>query len=87
MFDLDLDVVRDARSGAARVIDEDEFEEHKRTLGYPPEIAQGARRSADALVEAVAERREPFDRVGPGWLAQAGARSWPAAERWIEAPP
>jgi len=83
MFDLDLDVVRD-RSGATRVLDEDEFEDHQRAFGYPPELVENARRSADALRLAVAERREPFDRAGADWLARACDRSWPAADRWLD---
>jgi uncharacterized protein len=82
-FDLDLDVVRERRGGAVRVLDEDEFAEHQVAFGYPPELIASARRSADALQRAVTERREPFDRVGASWLAQASERSWPAIERWM----
>ncbi|HMI93666.1 MAG TPA: DUF402 domain-containing protein [Polyangiales bacterium] len=86
MFDLDLDVVRD-RTGATRMLDEDEFEEHQHAFGYPPDLVSNARRSADALQLAVAERREPFDRVGGDWLARACDRSWPAADAWLDRGP
>jgi predicted RNA-binding protein associated with RNAse of E/G family len=83
MFDLDLDVVRD-RHGVTRMLDEDEFAEHQRTFGYPPDIIDGARGSADALHAAVAQRREPFDRAGAAWLARACERSWPALDHWLD---
>jgi hypothetical protein len=66
--DLDLDVVR-LRDGSVRLLDEDEFEEHQVIYGYPPDEIAQARATADELLDMVAARREPFDRVGEAWLA------------------
>lgn len=73
IIDLDLDVVRD-RDGRVAVLDEDEFDEHREQLAYPPEIVDGARRSAAEVVSALRVRREPFGRVSMGWLALVGSR-------------
>src|SRR4051794_2088666 len=45
MIDLDLDVVRD-RDGRVRIVDQDEFAEHRVRYAYPPEITAGAERAA-----------------------------------------
>ncbi|WP_433377436.1 DUF402 domain-containing protein [Actinoplanes sp. CA-142083] len=66
--DLDLDVVR-FRDGSVRLLDEDEFEEHQVLYGYPAEEIAQALATADELMAMVAERREPFGRVGDAWLA------------------
>jgi uncharacterized protein len=69
MIDLDLDVVRRA-DGTVYVDDEDEFEEHRRSLGYPPRLVDGARAAAARLVLEVEDRRPPFDDAALPWLAQ-----------------
>ncbi|MDQ3896796.1 MAG: DUF402 domain-containing protein [Actinomycetota bacterium] len=70
--DLDLDVVR-RRDGTTVLLDEDEFADHRVRFGYPEAVVAAARRTADWLMETVAARAEPFDRVGARWLAAAGA--------------
>lgn len=70
MVDLDLDVVR-TRTGECSIHDEDEFAEHAPAFGYPPDVVASARRSADLLLERVAARTEPFDRVGHAYLERA----------------
>ena len=67
--DLDLDVLR-MRDGRVLLDDEDEFEEHQVRYGYPPEIVDGARASADRLMAAVRGGTEPFGLVGDNWLAR-----------------
>ena len=67
--DLDLDVLR-WRDGSVTLVDDDEFEDHRVRLGYPPEVVNGATTTAAWLKEAVAERRPPFDRTGEGWLSR-----------------
>ena len=67
LVDLDLDVILLA-DGCLVLDDEDEFEEHRRTLGYPAEVVDLARRSADEVLTAVGEGHEPFLTVGPEWL-------------------
>jgi len=69
--DLDLDVIR-RRGGGVELLDEDEFLDHQVRLGYPPAIIEGARATADWLMEAVARRREPFDTAGAARLAAQG---------------
>lgn len=67
-IDLDLDVIR-AFTGEVFIDDEDEFAEHQVRFGYPEDLIATVRRTADDLLVAIAERREPFNTVGPGWLA------------------
>ena len=69
MIDLDLDVLR-RRTGRVELVDEDEFAEHQVRYAYPPEVIGNARASADWLVTAVADRREPFGTTYRAWLAQ-----------------
>jgi protein associated with RNAse G/E len=67
MVDLDLDVVR-YRDGGVAVLDEDEFEDHRRRFHYPESVVDAARAAAARLVVDLGERREPFGEVGPAWL-------------------
>ncbi len=69
MVDLDLDVIRLRKDGRVVLDDEDEFEDHRIRYAYPPEIVEGARASAAALLEAVAAGTAPFT-TAPHWLAQ-----------------
>jgi protein associated with RNAse G/E len=68
--DLDLDVAR-RPDGTTVLLDEDEFEEHRRRYGYPDHVVDRARTTAAALVLAVENRNEPFDLIGPAWLDRA----------------
>ncbi len=67
MIDLDLDVVRRV-DGTVYVDDEDEFEEHRVSLGYPPAMADMARTVAARLAIALEQRRPPFDEEATTWL-------------------
>ncbi|MBW3085977.1 hypothetical protein KEM60_02188 [Austwickia sp. TVS 96-490-7B] len=67
-LDMDLDVVRD--HGRCWIDDEDEFAEHRVRYGYPPEMVDSVRRTADQLWVQVRDRVEPFDQVGATWLAR-----------------
>lgn len=69
MVDLDLDVVR-RRDGAVELLDEDEFLDHQRTLGYPPRLVAAARATAAELMLALEQRREPFGSAAERWLRQ-----------------
>ena len=67
--DLDLDVVR-LPSGQVYVDDEDEFAEHRASLGYPPEVVALALASCAAVTAAVTAWTAPYDGVtGERWLA------------------
>jgi len=68
MVDLDLDVVLRV-DGELLIDDEDEFEEHRRSLGYPARIVTRAESTAAAVYDAVAAGDEPFRSVGERWLA------------------
>ena len=70
MVDLDLDVVL-TREGHLFVDDEDEFDEHRLSLGYPPEVVALARATRDTVLAAVARGDEPFGSVGHAWLHRA----------------
>ena len=73
VVDLDLDVVRPA-DGEPFVDDEDEFAEHRVSLGYPPEVVDLARRTADDLLAQVTGRVTPFDDTTPErWRTQGRA--------------
>jgi len=65
--DLDLDVVRETE-GRIYVDDEDEFAEHRVTLGYPDEVASGAQQSCTAVRAAMTAARAPYDGSHRPWL-------------------
>ncbi len=68
--DLDLDVVR-GFSGRTWIDDEDEFAEHRLTLGYPDEIIELALANCARVHDSVRDRVPPYD--GPtsdAWLAR-----------------
>lgn len=67
--DLDLDVARRS-SGEVTLLDEDEFELHRRSLGYPDDVVAGARATAHRVLRQVTEGAEPFATRGQGWLAE-----------------
>lgn len=69
-IDLDLDVVRYRVDGRIEIVDEDELEEHTTLYGYPDEIVGRAKDAAEEIVDAMSERREPFDEAGWAWLAK-----------------
>ncbi|WP_122816467.1 DUF402 domain-containing protein [Nocardioides pantholopis] len=65
--DLDLDVIRDA-DGRVWVDDEDEFAEHRDTLGYPAEVVSMAQQACAAVHRAVAAAEAPYDGTAQAWL-------------------
>ena len=68
--DLDLDVIR-GTTGRVWVDDEDEFAEHRVSLGYPADVVSGAMASCDRVNAAVRDREPPFDPVtSQDWLAR-----------------
>lgn len=69
MVDLDLDVVR-MRDGEVRVLDEDEFAEHRVKYGYPPEVVAGARAATEWLAGVVGDDTEPFASEYNHWLTK-----------------
>jgi protein associated with RNAse G/E len=73
VIDLDFDVIRwnAAKGGTVELVDEDEFEEHRVSLGYPDDLQDAARRAAKDVLARVTAGDNPFN------LA--------AASRWIEA--
>lgn len=74
--DLDLDVVR-LGSGEVYVDDEDEFAEHQVAFGYPAEVVSAAESSCAWVLEAVRERRPPFDGATSGRWFDRFARLGP----------
>lgn len=67
MVDLDLDVVR-RRDGSVELLDEDEFEQHRRELDYPDPMVASARVTAVEIMLAVEQRLPPFDDTARTWL-------------------
>lgn len=86
--DMDLDVVRSTTRGVY-LDDEDEFDEHRLTYGYPAELASRLRAGADELLAAVAGRHGVFavtedgtSRTALEWLERArAASSYPSTLR------
>jgi uncharacterized protein len=74
--DLDLDVIR-GTTGRTWVDDEDEFAAHRLSLGYPPEVVDGALSSCRQVLGDLTAGRAPFDGIHAAWLApwQIGRRS------------
>ena len=69
MVDLDLDVAL-GRDGVVRLLDEDEFAEHRTRYGYPEHLVDRARTAAAETFVAVEHRTEPFARAGARRLAE-----------------
>jgi protein associated with RNAse G/E len=70
LIDLDLDVYR-TPDGLVTVLDEDEFEEHRITLGYPDHIVDKTRTATAGVVLDVEAERDPFGAVAATWLERA----------------
>lgn len=66
MVDLDLDVVCDA-AGEVAIIDQDEFDEHQVSLGYPPAWIAAASAAADEVAARLRGGAEPFGRRMRAW--------------------
>lgn len=62
MIDLDFDIVvwSDQRGGQVELVDEDEFEEHCVTLGYPAELVMRTRRAAEDILARTEAGEAPF---------------------------
>ena len=76
-IDLDLDVVG-LVDGATYVDDEDEFAEHRVSLGYPDDLVATAEAAAAEVLAAVAAGAAPYDGSAQPWLdlvAQRGGGS------------
>jgi hypothetical protein len=69
MIDLDLDVVRHRGDGTVRLLDEDEFAEHRVRLGYPETIVRNVTQTAQELMSDVVTV-EPFTAAYRSWLAR-----------------
>ena len=65
--DLDLDVI-ELRDGTVMLIDEDEFAEHQVSLGYPPEVIDLARATADRVLSEVRDHVAPYDGSAERWF-------------------
>ncbi|HEY1134740.1 MAG TPA: DUF402 domain-containing protein [Nocardioides sp.] len=77
--DLDLDVIRRS-DGRVFVDDEDEFAEHRETLGYPEELVRAAETSRDLVLGQVRLGQPPFDTATVAhWLGELRALGEPPA--------
>ncbi len=68
--DLDLDVFR-RLDGTVAIDDEDEFEEHQVTYGYPRDVIDLARRSCAEVAASIRADAEPWAGVGHRWVEVA----------------
>ena len=64
LIDMDLDVIRSTKHGVF-IDDEDEFEEHRLSMGYPEDTVAAIRAEAGRLYQEVLTHQEPFDGTGP----------------------
>lgn len=69
LIDLDLDVVLDA-SGTVRILDEDEFADHRTRWAYPPRVVDRARATAARVAANLDLRVEPFAYAGSRRVAE-----------------
>ncbi|HEX5089212.1 MAG TPA: DUF402 domain-containing protein [Nocardioides sp.] len=69
--DLDLDVI-EALDHSVFVDDQDEFDQHRVELDYPPEIVELALATRDLVRGAVAAKAPPFDGRSAPWLELLG---------------
>jgi uncharacterized protein len=72
IVDLDLDVSRRRDSGLIELRDEDEFEEHRVSFGYPDDVVTEARAAAARLLIALGDGTEPFAGAYRKWLSAVG---------------
>jgi protein associated with RNAse G/E len=73
-IDIDLDVVRFV-DGTIKVVDEDEFDEHRVSLNYPDWMVAQARVTTASVAVAIETGAPPFDGSHLPWferLADAG---------------
>lgn len=73
LIDLDLDVTRSA-DRTVRLLDEDEFHEHRVRWSYPDHVVDATRTAAAWLVTAIEAGREPF--VTAGFRRVAAELGW-----------
>jgi hypothetical protein len=66
--DLDLDVVR-GLDGDVVVDDEDEFAEHRKEYGYPPDVVDLAEATCDLVRARILEKIPPYDGSHVPWLS------------------
>jgi uncharacterized protein len=76
MVDLDLDVVLGI-DGSLLIDDEDEFQEHRQSLGHPADVVGLAETTCSAVFGAIAAGDEPYRSVGQRWLASYAATLTP----------
>jgi protein associated with RNAse G/E len=61
MVDLDFDVIVWNDGRPVELVDEDEFEQHRIELAYPPQLVDDARRAASDIFRRVRAVEPPFD--------------------------
>jgi len=69
MIDLDLDVLV-LDDGTVPIDDEDEFEEHQVSFGYPRGMIERARSETSRVADLIDRGEEPFFDVAVSWLEQ-----------------
>jgi protein associated with RNAse G/E len=69
--ELDLDVI--VTEAGVRLLDEDEFEDHRVRLAYPEQLVSAARQAAVVLFDLASRAAAPFDRAS--YIAPDRSRS------------
>lgn len=73
-IDMDLDVVRHLDERGTRVVDRDEWDEHRARYGYPAELVVRLEALALDLERRVRAQEPPFDdATGDAWLDRLDA--------------
>jgi protein associated with RNAse G/E len=67
-IDMDLDVIRDPHG--VRIVDEDEFAEHRIEMGYPDDLVARVEHDARDVVRMIEAGEPPFDGRDEHWLAE-----------------
>lgn len=65
--DIDLDVVK-LVDGSILVLDEDEFDDHRVALSYPPWLVDQARATTASVATAIEFEKSPFDGAHLPWF-------------------
>jgi len=69
MIDVDFDVLRH-RDRTVELLDEDEFEAHRVTYGYPDDLIEYARTAALDTLAKASNPSEPFAHAWQPWYAE-----------------
>jgi protein associated with RNAse G/E len=71
-IDMDLDVI--LSENGVRIVDQDEFAEHRLAMNYPDDVVARVEQDAREVARMIAAGEAPFDGRAEHWLAELAAR-------------